>query len=92
MLEHNIYFEGALQSIAFKRHGRRQTVGVFDVGAYHVNTDSAERMTVLSGELRIRLPGEVSRVYPAGTSFEVPARSGFDVEVAAAAAYLCEFL
>ena len=92
MIKHNSFFEGLVQSVGFERHGRRYTAGVFDVGAFHFNTDSAERMTVVSGELRVRLPGEVSRVYPAGTSFEVPAKSGFDVEASAPAAYLCEFL
>jgi purine/pyrimidine-nucleoside phosphorylase len=92
MLQHNSYFDGNVQSIGFERNGRRYTAGVFEVGAFHFNTDSAERMTVISGELRVRLPGEVSRVYPQGTSFEVGARSGFDVEASAPAAYLCEFL
>jgi len=92
MLQHNSYFEGLVQSVGFERNGRRYTAGVFGVGAFHFNTDSAERMTIISGELRVRLPGEVSRVYPTGTCFEVPAKSGFDVEASAPAAYLCEFL
>lgn len=92
MLQHNSYFDGLVQSIGFERNGRRYTAGVFAGGAFHFNTDGPERMTIISGELRVRLPGEVSRVYPAGTSFEVPARSGFDVEASTPAAYLCEFL
>lgn len=92
MLQHNSYFEGLVQSIGFERNGRRFTAGVFAVGAFHFNTDGAERMTIVSGELRVRLPGEVSRVYPAGTSFEVAAHAGFDVEASSPAAYLCEFL
>ena len=92
MLQHNSYFEGAVQSIGFERNGRRFTAGVIGVGAFHFNTDSPERMTVVSGELRVRLPGEVSRVYPTGTCFEVPGKSGFDVEASAPSAYVCEFL
>ncbi len=39
------------------------------------------------------LPGEAAfRAFPAGTVFEVPGKSGFDVKAAAPAAYLCEFL
>jgi uncharacterized protein YaiE (UPF0345 family) len=50
-------------------------------------------MTVTSGELWARLPGESGwRAFPAGTAFEVPGKSGFDVKAAAPAAYLCEFL
>jgi uncharacterized protein YaiE (UPF0345 family) len=50
-------------------------------------------MTVLSGELWAKLAGEESfRPFPAGTAFEVPGKSGFDVKASAPAAYLCEFL
>lgn len=93
MLKHNTYFEGAVQSVGFERHGRRQTVGAIAPGEYHFGTDAPERMTVVSGALWARLAGEAefSR-YPAGTSFEVPGKSGFDVRADAPAAYLCEFL
>jgi uncharacterized protein YaiE (UPF0345 family) len=93
MLKHNIYFDGGVQSIGFERNGRRQTVGVVDVGEFHFGTDGAERMTVVSGELWAKLPGENAfRAFAAGTSFEVPAKSGFDVRATAPAAYVCEFL
>ena len=41
--------------------------------------------------MRVGGTGEWQR-YPAGTSFEVPAKTGFDVRADAPAAYLCEFL
>jgi uncharacterized protein YaiE (UPF0345 family) len=48
---------------------------------------------VVSGELLAKLPGASDfRAYPAGTAFEIPAKTGFDVKAIAAAAYLCEFL
>ncbi len=93
MLQHNGYFEGRVQSVGFQRNGRRATVGVIDVGEFHFGTDAPERMTVVSGELLARLPGETTfRPFPAGTSFEVPGKSGFDVRAVEPAAYLCEFL
>jgi uncharacterized protein YaiE (UPF0345 family) len=93
MLEHNSYFEGQVQSIGFERNGRRQTAGVIDVGEFHFGTDAPERMTILSGELAVKLPGEAAwRAFPAGTTFEVAGRSGFDVKATSPAAYLCEFL
>jgi uncharacterized protein YaiE (UPF0345 family) len=93
MLEHNLYFDGGVQSVGFERHGRRATVGVVDAGEFHFGTDAPERMTIVSGELWAKLPGEVAfRPYAAGTTFEVPGKSGFDVKAAAPAAYLCEFL
>ncbi len=93
MLSHNSYFGGKVQSVGFERNGRRHTAGVVDAGEFHFGTDAAERMTVVSGELWAKLPGDAAwRAFPAGTTFEVPAKSGFDVKAAAPAAYLCEFL
>jgi uncharacterized protein YaiE (UPF0345 family) len=93
MLKHNTYFEGKVQSVSFERNGRKATVGVIDPGEFHFGTEAPERMTVVSGELEVKRDGTTAwKVYPAGTSFEVPAKSGFDVRATEAAAYLCEFL
>jgi purine/pyrimidine-nucleoside phosphorylase len=93
MIKHNSYFDGKVQSLGFERNGRKQTAGVIDVGEFHFNTDAAERMTVVSGEIEAKLPGNADwRAYPAGTCFEIPAKSGFDVRVRTPAAYVCEFL
>jgi len=93
MLKHNGYFDGKVQSVGFERNGRRQTVGVVDIGEFHFGTEAPERMTIVSGELQVRFSGDDSwRAYPTGTGFEVPAKSGFDVRASAPAAYLCEYL
>jgi purine/pyrimidine-nucleoside phosphorylase len=93
MLTHNTYFDGKVQSIGFARNGARATVGVIASGEHHFGTRAAERMTVVSGTLRARIAGGEWLHYPAGTAFEVPADSGFDVApVGGPAAYLCEFL
>jgi uncharacterized protein YaiE (UPF0345 family) len=92
-LRHNSYFDGQVQSVGFERLGRRMTVGVIAPGEYHFNTEAPERMTVTSGELLVRLAGATEqRRYPAGTAFEIPGKSGFDVQALDPAAYLCEFL
>jgi uncharacterized protein YaiE (UPF0345 family) len=93
MLKHNTYFDGQVQSVGFERHGLRASVGVIDAGSFRFDTGAAERMTVISGELEVRAPGEETyRVYPAGTAFEVAAKSAFDVRAKAPVAYLCEYL
>ncbi len=93
MLTHNGYFGGKVQSVGFERNGRKATVGVVDAGEFHFDTGAPERMTVTSGELWAKLPGEGAwRAFPAGTVFEVPGKSGFEVKAVAPAAYLCEFL
>ena len=92
VLRHNSYFDGQVQSVGFERLGRRMTAGVIAPGEFHFNTDGPERMTVTSGELLVRIAGAEPRLYPAGTAFEVPGKSGFDVQAAAPASYLCEFI
>ncbi len=93
MLKHNVYFDGQVQSIGFERLGQRQTIGVIGTGEFHFGTDAPERVTVVSGELHVRQPGEATwQAYPAGTTFEVVGKSGFDVKAAGPAAYLCEYL
>ncbi|MFI5426959.1 pyrimidine/purine nucleoside phosphorylase [Aeromicrobium sp. UC242_57] len=92
-LTHNVYFDGGVQSLAYERDGATSSVGVMAAGEYHFGTGAPERMTVVHGELTVRLPGSTDWVaYPAGTSFEVPGDSGFDLQVADATSYLCEYL
>ena len=92
MLKHNSYFEGKVQSVGFERNGRKTTVGAIAPGEYQFSTDGAERMTVVSGELHARLAGSEWALYACGTSFEVPAKSSFDVRAMQSAGYLCEYL
>ena len=92
-LQHNTYFDGNVQSIGFDREGARQSVGVMAAGEYHFGTDAPERMTVIQGELVVLLPGADDwQAFGAGTAFDVPGASGFDLQVAAPTAYLCEYL
>jgi uncharacterized protein YaiE (UPF0345 family) len=92
MLKHNSYFDGKVQSIGFERHGRRATAGVIDQGEFHFDTNAPERMSIGSGELLVRIGGGEWLRYPAGTAFEVPAKTGFDVKAAVPTTYVCEFL
>lgn len=90
---HNTYFDGSVQSLGFERAGQRATVGVIDPGTYHFDTGAPERMTVVSGELSVLLPGTSDwQTFAVGSRFEVPGESGFDVRSTEPAAYLCEFL
>jgi len=49
-------------------------------------------MTVTSGTLSVKGADGAWQPYPAGTAFEVPGSSGFDVRADEPAAYLCEYL
>jgi len=92
MFETNEYFDGKVKSIAFQGDNKAATVGVMAAGDYVFNTADKEKMTVVSGEIRIKLSGEnEAKTYHTGQSFEVAANSAFDVSVPADCAYLCVY-
>ena len=68
------------------------SVGVMAPGEYEFGTSQKEVMTVVSGELGVKLPGADEFVaYPAGQSFEVDANQSFQLQVAVDTAYLCTY-
>lgn len=90
MFKTNEYFDGKVKSIAFQTETKPATVGVMAPGDYVFNTGEPETMQVVSGELRIKLAGESEFTsYAAGSSFDVPGNSAFDVSVPVETAYLC---
>ncbi|MDH5711335.1 MAG: pyrimidine/purine nucleoside phosphorylase [Gammaproteobacteria bacterium] len=90
MLKVNEYFDGKVKSIGFNTDTLPATVGVMVPGDYVFNTGDKEKMTVVSGALSIKLPGEDDfTTYNAGESFDVAANCAFDVKVEAETAYLC---
>ena len=92
-LTHHVYFDGGVQSLAYERDGATSSVGVMAAGEFHFGTAAPERMTVVQGELTVKLPGtDAWQSFGEGTSFDVPGDSGFDLRVAAPTSYLCEYL
>ena len=90
MFKTNEYFEGKVTSIAFQTAEGPATVGVMAPGEYEFGTSSLELMTVVSGELVVKLPGATDwQAFPAGTSFQVEANRKFQLKVAVDTAYLC---
>ncbi len=93
MFNHNQYFDGAVASLAFEDNGIAATVGVMKAGEYRFSTGAAERMTVVSGELSIKLEGSDNwQDYQAGGEFAIAANSYFDVKVVRDSSYLCHYL
>lgn len=90
----NIYFDGKVIShtILFK-DGRKKTVGLIFPGTFLFNTDAPERMEMTSGTCKVRLASQDHwQVYPAGTSFQVPGKSAFEIIVSEGIAeYVCSF-
>ena len=88
----NEYFDGKVKSIAFQTATLPATVGVMDIGEYEFSTSKKEVMTVVSGCLKVKLPGEDSFVdYVGGSSFEVAADKTFQLQVEVQTAYLCTY-
>jgi uncharacterized protein YaiE (UPF0345 family) len=91
----NVYFDGKVVSHALRfPDGSKKTIGLVYPGIYHFSTDAAERMEVVAGVCKVKLEGGSEFVsYTAGNSFDVPAKSGFDIAVEAGITeYICSFL
>lgn len=80
----NVYFDGKCVSHAFVLpDGTRKSVGVVLPATLTFNTAAAEIMECVGGSCRVRMKGGGTWTrYAAGESFEVPADSSFDIEVA----------
>lgn len=91
----NIYFEGRVVSHSLRfADGSKKTLGLVYPGTYHFSTDAAERMEIVAGACRVKLDGEADfSAHSAGGSFDVPAKSGFDIVVESGITeYICSFL
>lgn len=91
----NVYFEGRVVSHTVRfEDGSKKTLGIIYPGSFHFGTDAAERMEIVSGTCRVKLDGSSeAKDYGAGQYFDVPAKSGFDIQVSAGLCeYICSFL
>lgn len=92
MFKVNEYFNGSVKSIAFQTSTLPATVGVMAPGEYEFGTSQKEVMTVVSGALTVKLPGnETWQTFNAGDAFEVAANQKFQLQVAVDTAYLCTY-
>lgn len=91
----NVYFDGKVVShTLLLADGAKKTLGLIYPGEYHFGTDRPEHMEIVAGACRVKLDGATQwSSYAAGTTFEVPGKSGFDIAVEAGIAeYICSFL
>jgi len=91
----NVYFDGKVVShTIILASGEKKTLGLIYPGQFHFGTGKAERMEITAGDCRVKLDGSSDTAsHTAGTHFDVPANSGFDIEVAAGICeYVCSFL
>lgn len=91
----NVYFDGNVAShTIILPGGAKKTLGLIRPGSYHFSTGAAERMEIVDGACRVALDGQSgTKDYGAGTSFDVPEKSGFTIEVKSGLCqYVCSFL
>jgi len=91
----NIYFDGGVVSHTLHLpDGTKLTLGLIRPGSYHFNTGPAEGMEIVAGSCSIKLDAAKTWTpYETGSRFEIPANSGFTVEVAKGICeYICTFL
>lgn len=91
----NVYFDGNVvsHSVLFP-DGSKKTLGLIYPGKFHFGTEKAERMEIIAGDCSVKIDGQsMTKDYGAGTAFEVPAKSGFDIEVKSGICeYVCSFI
>ena len=93
MFKTNEYFDGKVKSIAFTAATGAATIGVMAPGDYEFGTAKKEIMTVISGKLTVKLPGEsVWKDFPGNSTFTVPPESKFQLKVSEETAYLCLYV
>lgn len=92
MLTVSEYFKGQVKSIAFDGGDLPATIGVMSVGEYAFGTNQREYMTVVNGELIVKLPDSQEwQSFTSGETFTVEANQSFSVKVAVETAYMCKY-
>lgn len=92
MLQVNEYFNGAVKSIAIQEAEGRATLGVMEKGEYEFGTSTVEFMSVVAGQLIVKLPGSAEwKTFDPGTTFQVEAGVKFQLKVPVDTAYLCRY-
>ena len=91
--EANIYYDGKVTSrTVILEDGSKVTLGIMLPGQYEFGTDGPEIMEILSGDLKVLLPGEEEWLEIQGAStFKVPGASSFKLEIRKVTDYCCSY-
>ncbi|MDZ4744139.1 MAG: pyrimidine/purine nucleoside phosphorylase [Verrucomicrobiota bacterium] len=90
----NVYFDGKVASHTVQFvDGSKKTLGLIYPGSFKFDTGVPEVMEIISGETKVRQAGQTEWTsYGAGTAFEVPGKSYFEISVdSGIAQYICSF-
>ncbi len=90
----NVYFDGKVASHTLLfADGAKKTLGLIYPGTFTFNTGAPECMEIVAGECRVKVAGAADWTrYGAGSFFDVPGNSSFDIAVdEGIAQYVCSF-
>ncbi|WP_042198348.1 pyrimidine/purine nucleoside phosphorylase [Paenibacillus camerounensis] len=89
----NIYYDGKVTSrTVILENGTKVTLGIMLPGVYEFGTEGPETMEILSGDLKVLLPGtDVWKEIKGTETFHVPGNSKFALEVFALTDYCCSY-
>lgn len=90
-IQHNIYFDGKVQSLGMATANGKATLGVMKKGTYTFSASEPERMVIISGIMDVKLKDEAFMKYTEQEEFEVEAGTSFDVICEADVAYICYY-
>jgi len=91
--EANIYYDGSVTSRSVElEDGSEISLGIMLPGEYTFNTNKAEIMEMLSGNLEVRLPDEEWKTLNTPETFNVVANASFDVRVKTVTDYCCSYI
>jgi uncharacterized protein YaiE (UPF0345 family) len=90
----NIYFDGQVTSRAVLfENGEKKTLGIMMPGEYEFGTDKKEIMEILGGSMKVLLPHSEEWIdVNEGDSFEVPAKSKFNLKITEVTDYCCSYV
>lgn len=89
----NVYFDGKCVShTVLFADGTKKTLGVILPSSLTFSTAAPEVMEINGGSCKVRFKGEESwTTYAAGSRFDVPGNSSFDIEVTDTLDYVCHY-
>jgi purine/pyrimidine-nucleoside phosphorylase len=88
----NVYFDGKCVSHSLTlADGSKKSVGVILPATLTFNTAAAEVMECVAGSCDYKLAGGTWQTSGAGSTFDVPANSSFEIRVSEAYHYICHF-
>jgi len=87
MIKHNVYFDGAVQSLGFQDGNQDYTIGVVEPGVWDFGEATRpETITILTGYLRIS-----GATITTGKTITINPGVSIVIEAKGAASYLCRY-